>query len=73
MKAKAFTIQFGGRFERLMSWIIIIKSIIIIGTRDCAAHHCGSFQQSPRDWQTGKQYKKNVGNNIIKVTGKKEP
>jgi len=35
MKAKAFVIQFGGHFERLMSWIIIIKSIIIIGTRDC--------------------------------------
>jgi len=35
MKAEAFAIQFGGRFERLMSWIIIIKSIIMIITRDC--------------------------------------
>ena len=35
MKAKAFTIQFGSCFERLMSWIIIIKSIITKITRDC--------------------------------------
>ena len=35
MKAKAFIIQFSSRFKRLMSWIKIIKSIIIIITRDC--------------------------------------
>jgi len=34
MEAEAFAIQFSGYFERLMSWIMIIKSIIIIGTRD---------------------------------------
>jgi len=55
-----------------MSWIRIIKSILIKITRNSEACHCGSFQKSPGNWQTGKQYKKSIGNNIIKRQKRKD-
>ena len=40
-------IQFGSCFERLMSWIIIIKSIITIETRDHKLTIADHFRNPP--------------------------